>query len=256
MDLGTIIGVITGFLIIGWAVVSGGGWEVFIDIPALQIMGGGIVCSSLIHFSLPQFLGVWGVVKKTLVRKLTPPQELIKQMVNYAVINRREGALALEQEMKKLKDPFMIKGIQMLVDGQEAHNIRDTLSTEIQYLRERHGNGKKILEWMGGCGPAFGMVATLIGLVKMLQSMEDPSKIGESMAVALVATFYGAFGANLIFLPLAGKLALYSKEECLLMEMVVEGICSIAKGENPTVVREKMQLFVSPKVREQVKAVA
>jgi chemotaxis protein MotA len=256
MDLGTIIGAVAGFLIIGTAVISGGGWQIFIDIPALEIIGGGMVCSSLIHFSLSQVLGVFGVVKKTLIKKLTPPQDLIKQMVNYAVINRREGALALEQEMKKLKDPFMIKGIQMLVDGQEAENIRDTLSTEIQYLRERHSNGKKILEWTGACGPAFGMVATLIGLVKMLQSMEDPTKIGESMACALVATFYGAFSANLILLPLAGKLGLYSKEECLLMEMVVEGVCSIAKGENPTVVREKMQLFVSPKVREQVKAVA
>jgi chemotaxis protein MotA len=256
MDIGTIIGVVSGFLIIGTAVVSGGGWQIFIDIPALQIIGGGMVCSSMIHFSLGQVLGVFGVVKKTLVKKLTPPQDLIKQMVNYAVINRREGALALEQEMKKLKDPFMIKGIQMLVDGQEADNIRETLSTEIQYLRERHNNGKKILEWTGACGPAFGMVATLIGLVKMLQSMDDPTKIGESMAVALVATFYGAFAANLILLPLAGKLGLYSKEECILMEMVIEGVCSIAKGENPTVVREKMQLFVSPKVREQVKAVA
>jgi chemotaxis protein MotA len=256
MDLGTVIGAVAGFLIIGTAVISGGGWQIFIDIPAIEIIGGGMVCSSMIHFSLSQVLGVFGVVKKTLVKKLTPPQELIKQMVNYAVINRREGALALEQEMKKLKDPFMIKGIQMLVDGQEADNIRETLSTEIQYLRERHSNGKKILEWTGACGPAFGMVATLIGLVKMLQSMEDPTKIGESMACALVATFYGAFSANLILLPLAGKLGLYSKEECVLMEMIVEGVCSIAKGENPTVVREKMQLFVSPKVREQVKAVA
>jgi chemotaxis protein MotA len=256
MDRGTIIGVISGLFIIGMAVVEGGGWEVFIDIPALQIMGGGIVCSSMIHFSLSQFLGVFGVVKKTIVKKLTPPQELIKQMVNYAVINRREGALALEQEMKKVKDPFVIKGLQMLVDGQQPDSIRETLNMEIQYLRERHAGGKKILEWMGSCGPAFGMVATLIALVKMLGSMEDPSKIGESMAVALVATFYGALSANLIFLPLAGKLGMYSKEETLLMEMLVEGVCSIAKGENPTVVREKMQLFISPKIREQVKAVA
>jgi chemotaxis protein MotA len=256
MDIGTIIGAVLGFIIIGWACVEGGGWEVFIDIPALQIMGGGIIGSSLVHFSLPQVIGVFSVVRKTIVKKLVPPQELIKQMVNYAVINRRDGALALEQEMKKVNDQFLVKGLGMLVDGQEHENIREVLNMEIQYLRERHATGKKILEWMGACGPAFGMVATLIGLVKMLQSMEDPSKIGESMAVALVATFYGALGANLIMLPLAGKLGLYSKEETLLMEMQVEGICCIAKGENPTVVREKMQIFISPKIRQQVKAVA
>jgi len=256
MDIATIIGILSGFLVIGWAIVSSGGWQVFVDVPSLLITFGGMLCSTMIHFSLPQFLGIFSVVRKTIVTRLPMPQDIIKQIVNYAVINRREGALALEQEMKRIKDAFLVKSLGMIVDGRSEENIRDVLFMEIQYLRERHANGKKILEFMGASAPAMGMIGTLIGLVQMLRSMDDPSKIGGAMAVALITTFYGALAANLIFIPLAGKLGLYSKQETLQMEMIVEGICGIAKGENPTVVREKMQIFIAPKIREVAKAVA
>jgi chemotaxis protein MotA len=125
---------------------------------------------------------------------------------------------------------------------------------EIQHLQDRHAIGKKILEFMGAAAPAFGMIGTLIGLVQMLRSLESPEKIGAGMAVALITTFYGALSANLIFIPLAGKLGLYSKAESTVMEMIVEGVCSIARGDNPTAVREKVQLFVSQGRREEVKA--
>jgi len=114
--------------------------------------------------------------------------------------------------------------------------------------------GKKILEFMGASAPAFGMIGTLIGLVQMLQNLSDPAGLGRGMAVALITTFYGAFLANVAFIPLAGKLGIYSKAEILSMEMTVEGICAISKGDNPTVVREKMQSFVSPNKREDIKA--
>lgn len=256
MDIATIVGVTAGFLVIGWAIVSSGGWQVFVDVPSVLITFGGMLCATMIHFSLPQFLGIFSIIRKTIVNRITPAQDVIKQIVNYAVINRREGALALEQEMKKVKDRFIAKALGMIVDGQSEENIRDVLFMEIQYLRERHANGKKILEFMGASAPAMGMIGTLIGLVQMLRTMDDPSRIGSAMAVALITTFYGAIAANLIFIPLAGKLGLYSKEETLQMEMVVEGICGIAKGENPTIVREKMQLFIAPKIRETAKAVA
>jgi len=175
-------------------------------------------------------------------------------MVNFAAINRRDGALALEQEINKVSDMFFIKGLQMLVDGQESENIRELMSMEIQYLQERHSTGKKILEFMGASAPAFGMIGTLIGLVQMLANLEDPSSIGTGMATALLTTFYGAFAANLIFIPLAGKLGIYSQKESTVMEMIIEGVCSIAQGENPTIVREKLHAFVSKSRREEVKA--
>ena len=254
MDIGTIIGVLFGLVVVIGSIIVGGGAMAFVHIPSLAITMGGMLCATMIHFSLPQFLGIFSIIKKTIVAKIPSSSELIQQMVNFAAINRRDGALALEQEIRNINDLFFVKGLQMLIDGQKPENVRDLMSLEIQYLQERHSTGKKILEFMGSAAPAFGMIGTLIGLVQMLRNLESPESIGAGMAVALLTTFYGAFAANLIFIPLAGKLGIYSKAEVTIMEMITEGVCAIAQGENPTAVREKMQAFVSQGRREEVKA--
>ena len=254
MDIATIIGILLGFVVVVGAIVTGGGGAMFLHIPSLAITIGGMLCATLIHFSLPQFLGILSVIKKTIVAKIPSQAELVQGMVNFAAINRRDGTLALEPEISRLNDHFFAKGLQLLVDGQDSESIRDLLTPEIQYLQERHAKGKKILEFMGAAAPAFGMIGTLIGLVQMLRSLDSPDQIGQGMAVALLTTFYGAFSANLIFIPLAGKLGIYSKEESVSMEMVLEGVCAIAQGDNPTIVRERMQAFVSRRRRREVKA--
>ncbi len=254
MDVATIVGVFLGFVVVVGAIVTGGGWQMFIHIPSMAITIGGMLCATLIHFSLPQFVGIFSIVKKTIIAKVPSQAELIQKMVNYATINRRDGAIALEQEIGKLDEPFFVKGLQMVVDGQSPESIRELLDLEIQYLQERHSTGKKILEFMGAAAPAFGMIGTLIGLVQMLRSLESPEQIGSGMAVALLTTFYGALAANLVFIPLAGKLGIYSKAETTAMEMITEGVCAIAQGENPTAVRERMQAFVSQSRREEIKA--
>ena len=253
MDLATIVGIIAGFIVLVLAMLGGGGLAMFIDVPSMLVVIGGMLCAVLIHFSLGQFLGIFGVIKNTFVNKSTSPAELVQQMVNYAAINRRDGALALEQEMRKIENTFMSKGLQALVDGQEEEDIRDLLSMETMYMQQRHADGKKVLDFMGASAPAFGMIGTLIGLIAMLKNLSDPKSLGTGMAIALLTTFYGAVMANLIFIPLAGKLGQYSKNESLTMEMTIEGICSIVKGDSPTVVREKMQAFVSASKREEVK---
>ncbi len=254
MDIATIIGILFGFMVIITAIVAGGGWQMFIHIPSMAITIGGMLCATLIHFSLPQFLGIFSVIKKTVIAKVPSQSELIQKMVNFAAINRRDGALALEQEIPNLDNIFFIKGLQMLVDGRDAEQIRDFMAIEIQYLQDRHLTGKKILEFMGSAAPAFGMIGTLIGLVQMLRNLSSPDAIGGGMAVALLTTFYGALSANLIFIPLAGKLGIYSKAETTVIEMIVEGVCAIAQGDNPTIVREKLQSFISQGRREEVKA--
>jgi chemotaxis protein MotA len=251
MDIATIIGILLGFMVITSAIVSSSGWQTFIHLPSMAITIGGMLCATLIHFSLPQFLGIFSVIKKTIVTKIPSQKELIQKMVNFAAINRRDGALALEPEIANLSNPFFIKGLQMLVDGQDSESIRDLLEPEIQHLQERHFKGKKILEFMGAAAPAFGMIGTLIGLIQMLRTLESPESIGSGMAVALLTTFYGALTANLIFLPLAGKLGIYSKEETTAMEMIAEGLCAIAQGDNPTIVRERIQAFVSQSRRQE-----
>jgi chemotaxis protein MotA len=254
MDIATVIGLILGFGVIIASIMLGGGITTFIDIPSIIVVVGGMLCSVMIHFSLPQFLKVFSVIKKTVLVKVPSPGEIIQQMVNFAAISRRDGALALEEQIRKVDNTFVAKGLQMLVDGQEEDAIREIMSLEIQYLQERHGEGKKILEFMGASAPAFGMIGTLIGLVQMLRNLSSPESLGAGMAVALITTFYGSILANLVFIPLAGKLGIYSKAEILSMEMTLEGICTISRGENPTVVREKMQTFISPAHREDVKA--
>ncbi|MHC4790393.1 MAG: motility protein A [Planctomycetota bacterium] len=254
MDIATIVGILLGFIVITTAIVTSGGWQMFIHLPSMAITIGGMLCATLIHFSLPQFLKIFSIIKKTIIAKIPPPSELIQRMVNYAAINRRDGALALEQEIRNVNDLFFSKALQMLVDGTDSEEIRALMSMEIQHLQERHSTGKKILEFMGAAAPAFGMIGTLIGLVQMLRSLDSPEQIGGGMAIALLTTFYGALTANLLFLPLAGKLGIYSKAETISKEMILEGICAISRGENPTVVREKLQAFVSQGKREEVKA--
>lgn len=254
MDIATIVGVVLGFIVITSAIVAGGGWQIFIHLPSIAITVGGMLCATLIHFSLPQFLQIFSIIKKTIVAKIPSQSDLIQRMVNYAAINRRDGALALEQEIRNANNLFLGKSLQMLVDGQDFEQIRELLSLEIQNLQDRHSRGKKILEFMGAAAPAFGMIGTLIGLIQMLRSLDSPESIGAGMAVALLTTFYGALAANLIFLPLAGKLGIYSQAETTAMEMTVEGICAIARGENPITVREKLQAFISQGRREEIKA--
>jgi chemotaxis protein MotA len=254
MDIATALGVFLGFIVIIGTICYEGNLKIFFNIPALAIVVGGMTCATMIHFSMKQFLGIFSVIKKTLLNKTVPQQELIQQMVNYTAVNRRDGALALEQEIGRVRDPFLAKGLQMLVDGVDENGIRDLLGLEIQYMEERHAMGKKILDFMGASCPSFAMVGTLIGLISMLSKMESPDEVGRGMAVALVCTFYGALLANLVFLPLGGKLGQHSKVEKMSMEMVVEGICSIVKGDNPTAVGDKMQVFLSTKRREAIKA--
>jgi len=208
VDLATIIGILLGFIVITTAIVAGGGWQIFIHVPSMAITMGGMVCATLIHFSLPQFLGIFSIVKKTLVAKIPPQSELIQKMVNFAAINRRDGALALEQEIPKLENLFFVKGLQMLVDGRESEEIRQLLSPEIQYLQDRHSSGKKLLEFMGSAAPAFGMIGTLIGLIQMLRSLDSPESIGGGMAVALITTFYGALRGNVIFIPMGERIGI------------------------------------------------
>jgi chemotaxis protein MotA len=254
MDIATILGIIFGFGVILAIMLHEGNLAIFFNIPAIGIVFGGMTCSTMIHFSMGQFLGIFSVIKKTLFHKVVKQQDIIQKMVNYAAINRRDGALALEQEVPKIKgNGFLVRGLQMLIDGNDEEHIRELMELEIQYLQERHASGKKILEFMGASCPSFAMVGTLIGLVNMLSRMSNPDQIGSGMACALVCTFYGALVANLLFLPLAGKLGQHSKAETITMEMILEGICAIARGENPTAVREKMQVFVSTKRREEVK---
>ena len=164
--------------------------------------------------------------------------------------------LLLTGEIEKVDDPFLQRGLEMVVDGTEPETIRGVMETELSYLMERHKNGANIFNTLGTYAPAFGMIGTLIGLIAMLQKLDDPSNIGQGMAVALVTTFYGALGANMVFLPISGKLKNRSAEETVLKEMIIEGVLAIQLGEHPNNIKRKLLNFLAPKERGEEAAAA
>jgi len=250
MDLATIIGIVLSFGLVVAAIVVGGSPMIFVNVPSMLIVVGGTIGATLVNYPLGHVLGVVGVIKNTFFNKLDSPTKVIEQFIDYANKARREGILSLEPLIKDIKDGYLRKGLQLTVDGLEPQTIQEIMETEISYLEERHETGAEILTIMGGFAPAMGMIGTVIGLVQMLQTMNDPSTIGPSMAVALITTFYGAILSNLVFNPMAGKLKTRSKEEVLIKEMMLEGILSISKGENPRIVEEKLNSYLPPKLRK------
>lgn len=251
MDLATVIGLVISFGLVAAAIVTGGTPLVFIDVPSMLIVFGGTIGATLVSVPLPKMLAVIPVVRQTFFSTMESPAEIIEKFMDYANRARREGILSLEPIIKQIDDFYLRKGLQLTVDGLEPQTIQEVLETEIQYLEERHETGAELLTTLATYAPAMGMIGTVIGLVQMLQTMSDPSTIGPAMAVALITTFYGAVLANLVFSPMAGKLKTRSKEEVLLKEMVLLGILSISKGENPRIIEEKLSSFLPPKDRKQ-----
>ncbi len=249
MDLATIIGFVVAIGAVIMSITANGPLSAFWDPGSAFIVIGGTLAATLINYPLNDVLGIGGVLKNALFYKAPSPGETIKQLVHFAEMARREGILFLEKEMANIEDPFLKQGLQLAVDGTEPDLMRSIMSTEISYLQERHSIGAGIFDTMGAFAPAFGMIGTLIGLVLMLGSMEDPSSIGPAMAVALITTFYGAVMANIFFLPIAGKLKVRSSQEVLIKEIIMEGILSMQSGDNPRIVEQKLISFVAPKLR-------
>lgn len=250
MDIATIIGLITGTGLILWAIMSKGDLSSFADGPSVAIVLGGAVAAALISFPLGSLLSIAKVVKNAFFAKPQSPLSLIKDLVGYAEIARRDGILSLENVTGDIKDPFIVSGIQMAVDGTDPELIEQIMESELEAVSSRHAAGKALFENMGKYAPAFGMIGTLVGLVVMLGNMSDPDSLGPSMAVALLTTLYGSLLANLICLPLADKLANRSKEELLLKDIVIKGVMSIQSGDNPRVVEQKLKSFLPHRQRE------
>jgi len=249
MDITTVVGLIAGFTLIIMGIYNGGELTSFVDIPSLMITLGGTFSATLVNFPLQQIVGIVGIVKNVFFFKSLPPTELIEKIVAFAETARREGILALEQAVQEVDDTFMATGIRLAVDGTEPELIQTILETELSFLEERHKSGAGIFEYMGTAGPAFGMIGTLVGLVIMLKNLDNPEAIGPGMATALITTFYGAVAANLIFIPVGGKLKVRSAEEVLLKRMIMEGIMSIQSGDNPRIVEQKLNVFIAPSLR-------
>jgi chemotaxis protein MotA len=249
MDIASFIGSALGLGIIGWTMHHEGGFGLYWNTPGIILVFGGVVASAFLAYPLNACLALPAVIKKIFLYPLPSPLDEIERMADFAVLARREGLLGLEEKAKEIKDPFLAKGIMLVVDGFSGESVREILEIDLAAMKERHGISKKIIDNMAAMAPGYGMVGTLLGLVGMLAHLSDPSTIGESMSVSLLATFYGAAGANVLFMPLAAKLETRTKGEGLIRQIMIEGILAVQKGDKPQVLREKLKAFLTPKER-------
>lgn len=250
MDVSTLIGILVASGLVIVSISMGGSVTWFINYPSLMIVIGGTMGATLLAYPLSEVMSVFGVAKNVFLHRYQNQNELISLLVRFARKARKEGILSFESELKNVDDPFMVKGLNLAIDGMDSGAIEDILRTEIYAIEERHRLGADIFLTMGNFSPAVGMLGTIIGLVQMLMQMNDPSNIGKPMAVALLTTFYGVFLSYLFFLPIAGKLKTRSKKELIINEMIMEGIISIQAGDNPRVVEQKLKAFLSPRERK------
>jgi chemotaxis protein MotA len=249
VDFSTIIGLILGLILLVFAILLGGSVNAYVDPQSFLIVVGGAVAATLVAFPIERVRRLPSVVLKTLLYRPADPLRLVDQMVEYAEIARRDGILALENLTVEMDDPFLITGVQMAVDGSDPEVIQQVMENELEQLIDRHESGKGLLEAFGKYAPAFGMIGTLIGLVAMLKSMDDPAGIGAAMAVALLTTLYGAILAYMIALPMAEKLARRTSEEVRCKMIIIRGVMSIQAGDNPRNVHAKLLTFIPPAIR-------
>ncbi len=250
MDLATIIGLILGIgLIVGSIAMGSGGIGPFVNIPALMITVGGSFSALLINFQMKRVLSVFGVVKKCFTQKLPAATEIIEQFKEMSTMARKDGLLALESKVDEIQDEFLRRGLEIVVGGNSKEETQALLETEISCIDERHKIGKKVIDALGSAAPAFGMIGTLIGLVQMLRTLDDPSKIGGGMATALLTTLYGAVLANLFCIPLAGKLETRNKEEIMIRELMMTGLLALIDGQAPRALQSRLSAFLAPTSR-------
>ncbi len=249
MDLASIIGMLLCFVMFAYGIIDNAGLENlprYLDFPSAVITFGGSFFAVMASFSMSDYVA--GLKSFLLIFK-SPSSDvrgMIQKIIDLSNVARKEGLLSLEEAAGDLEDEFMKKGILLIVDGTDPELVRGIMETELISTEDRHKTKISFWDTLGAMGPAWGMIGTLIGLVNMLYEMDDPSKIGPSMAVALITTLYGSILANWICAPVAAKLKVNDAQEIMIKEIMIEGLLSIQAGENPRVIEEKLKSFLAP----------
>ncbi len=252
VDLATIIGLVCGFGLIAAAIIMGGSPESFINPPSILIVCGGTFAIVLMCFSVNEVLQTWRVLMKTMFSTIRDPAEAAVRVLQVAELSRRQGVLSLQNVLSSLQDePFLHKGISMVVDGTPGEEVETILRRDMNATAQRHIKSTSVLRKAAEFSPAMGLIGTLIGLVQMLGNLDDPSTIGPSMAVALLTTFYGAVLANMVFSPLASKLERNSSQETLINTLYLMGAASIGRQENPRRLEMLLNSILPPTKRIQ-----
>jgi len=260
MDKASLIGILIGAVCLGivFVEVSHGNFSMFFSMEGLLMVGGGSVSVTFMGMSMEKMKKVPAYIKRFMFNKAMPPEKVVEVMGVLSEKARRDGILALEAEIEKLGDPFLAAGLKMAVDGVDPGSIESTLRMELIAMQDRHKAGKKFFDLIKLYGPGYGLVGTLVGQVGMFGQLAsaDIGAMGHALAVAVVATMYGAIIANAVAGPIGDKLAMRSGEEIVNREMMLQGILSIQAGDNPRVTADKMLAFIPQTVRVKMKAAA
>lgn len=251
MDLASFIGLFGAIaLILVGNAIEGGHLKDITQPTAAMIVFGGAIGAVMLQFPMGKFMG--GM--KGLISVFLPPKDrpelIIRQLVEFARRARREGILSLEREIADIKDPFFVKALTMAVDGLEPKTLYESMETELATLEEEGDSKAKVWEALGGYAPTVGILGAVLGLIHVMQNLSDPSKLGTGIAVAFVATIYGVGSANIVFLPIAGKLKMLTKSYCQTREIMLRGVLLIQEGVNHSVIEEQLKGFLSEKQKK------
>jgi chemotaxis protein MotA len=249
MDIATIVGLILALTAILISLIMDGGTpgELFAHPAAIILIFGGSIGATIITSPLQTTIKLPQYIMQAFTTRKFDARGMIELLTKLADKARREGLLALEEDSKKINDKFLQKGIMMVVDGVDPEQVAAILESNIAQMRTRHKQGIGFFTAAGGFAPTFGIIGTVMGLISVLKQLDNPSALGESIAAAFLATLWGLLSANLIYLPISGKLKSKSEEEARSRYMQLEGILAIQAGENPRIVRDKLNAFLAPK---------
>ncbi len=246
MDIMIFLGILVSLgFVLGGQAIEGGSIGSLIQPTAAMIVLGGAFGAVIVQFSMAQFKYGFSLVLSTFKQPPDHGVEFILKIVEYSAVIRKEGILAMEKKMSEVHDPFFKKGLQLLLDGTEPRVLREILETEVTMHEEYSEAGPKWLDAYGGYLPTFGIIGAVLGLIVVMQNLDKPEMIGAGIAVAFVATVYGLVAANLICLPMANKLKMRAKEHGAVCFMIIEGLMSMAAGENPRLIQEKLEGFLT-----------
>jgi chemotaxis protein MotA len=248
MDFATIGGIIAGLFVVGLAIATGGAVAVFFNLPSLLIVLGGVISATILRFPIDEVATALGTGLRTaFFDHRRSPGELLEEVRTLAAISRRQGPMALERAA--VSDPFLARGKQMIADGLSTEQVRAQLTREREIEIDRLIEGEKIFRALGEAGPAFGMIGTVVGLVQMLTTMEDPSTIGPSMAIALITTLYGALLAYVVALPIADKLASKLEAQETNLSLMIDGLAQVSDRRSPDAVTDMLIVYLPQKAR-------
>ena len=255
MDIATIIGVVGGAAMIVMSVItSGGTLGGIIDIPSVAMTVGGSYFALYIGFPLSKALGLFKVMGRAFKVPDFGEKQIVQNLVALSEKARREGILALEDGLDDLDSAFMKMGLRLVVDGTDGAIIRQILENEMNEVEGRHMAWINIINQWAGFAPGFGMMGTVVGLIGMLNNLEDKSSLGPNMAVALITTLYGSMLANWLITPFSQKLLTHNSQEMKTFSMIIEGVLAIQGGENPRIMAQKLLTFLEPSVRKSIEA--